>query len=88
MACLLQQLIGNNVRVARRRRDLSQEELALMLGMDRCHEGDIESGKAEVGANRLVGLCAALKVSADELTLGRPLLVEDWMRMTVKIVRG
>ncbi len=59
----------------RKQRKLTQEGLTGLLDMDRCHLQDIESGIAEVGSNRLLGFCATLEVSPNELTEGRPLEV-------------
>lgn len=60
MACTLQQMIGSNIRKLRKARGFTQEVLAGMLDMDRCHLQDIEAGVSEVGSNRLLGICAAL----------------------------
>lgn len=61
------QLLGRNVRVHRRRRGLSQEELALEAGMKRAYVSDLERGTRNPSVRALARLADALQVDPAEL---------------------
>lgn len=77
----LPQIFGRNLYKVRKCRKLTQEELANLIGMDRCHVQDLEAGRKEVGLKRLVGLCVALNVSTESLLEGRPVVLAEWLHM-------
>lgn len=63
----LVKILGRNVRDWRKRRGLSQEELALETGMKRGYVSDIERGTRNPSVKALGRLAAALKVEPDAL---------------------
>ncbi|WBQ02933.1 helix-turn-helix domain-containing protein [Kribbella sp. CA-293567] len=65
-------LIAENVRAARARRRLRQEDLADELGWSRPVVGTLESGTRRVTLADAVALCAALNINLRELLQGAP----------------
>jgi len=68
----LVQLLGRNVRAHRRRKGLSQEELALEAGMKRAYVSDLERGTRNPSVRALGRLAEALQVEPAELLLWSP----------------
>ena len=60
-------VIGNNVRIFRKRLGVSQEELADLAGLDRTYIGGIERGERNVSALNIAKLAKALKVKPEKL---------------------
>ena len=63
----LVQTFGRNVREWRKRRGLSQEELALESGMRRSYVSDVERGTRNPSVKALERLARALQVDPVEL---------------------
>lgn len=63
--------LHERLRQLREDRDMTQAELAAMLGTTRQQVGKYETGRQEMTAGKLAALCLALGVSADYL-LGLP----------------
>ena len=63
----LPKLLGRNVREWRKRRGLSQEELALETDMKRSYVSDIERGNRNPSVKAIGRLAAALKIDPDVL---------------------
>jgi transcriptional regulator with XRE-family HTH domain len=63
----LTQILGRNVRAARRARGLSQEQLALDADMKRSYLSDLERGKRNPTIRALERLASALAVEAASL---------------------
>ena len=63
--------LHERLRQLREDRDMTQAELAAMLGTTRKQVGKYETGRQEMTAGKLAALCRALGVSADYL-LGLP----------------
>lgn len=63
--------LHERLRQLREDRDMTQAELAAMLGTTRQQVGKYETGRQEMTAGKLAALCRALGVSADYL-LGLP----------------
>ena len=63
----LVQTFGRNVREWRKRRGLSQEELALETGMKRSYVSDVERGTRNPSVKALERLAHALQVDPVEL---------------------
>lgn len=61
---------GRRVFMARRRRGISQEVLAIFAGLHRTEIGLIERGKREPKLITILKLIRALKVEPNELLLG------------------
>ncbi len=64
------QLMGRNVREARKRRGLSQEDLAHEAGMKRSYLSDLERGRRNPTVRALGRLADALGVEPDRLLAG------------------
>ena len=62
-------LIGQRLRAARKKQNITQERLAELAGISPQHCSGIETGAAKVSLPALVQLCNALKVSTDEILL-------------------
>jgi transcriptional regulator with XRE-family HTH domain len=65
-------IFGRNVREARARRGLSQEELAFNAGMKRSYLSDLERGTRNPSIKALGRLAAALGVSPSSLLQDTP----------------
>ncbi|MGE0631265.1 MAG: type II toxin-antitoxin system antitoxin SocA domain-containing protein [Parachlamydiales bacterium] len=63
----MEKSLGNRIKVLREEMDLSQEELAKLLNVDRASLSQIENGKRSVKAEELSLISKALNVSADTL---------------------
>jgi transcriptional regulator with XRE-family HTH domain len=63
----LPKILGRNVREWRKRRNMSQEELALETGMKRSYVSDIERGSRNPSVKAIARLASVLKVEADIL---------------------
>ena len=59
--------LHERLRQLREDRDMTQAELAAMLGTTRQQVGKYETGRQEMTAGKLAALCRALGVSADYL---------------------
>lgn len=62
-----QQSLGRAIRRARIRRNLSQIELAVLLGMHRTQLGHIEQGRKDVRLSSLLRIAHALEIPASML---------------------
>jgi transcriptional regulator with XRE-family HTH domain len=63
----LPQILGRNVRDLRKRRGMSQEELALETGMKRSYISDMERGTRNPSVKALARLASALEVAPEVL---------------------
>ena len=61
------EIIGSRIKAARRKRKLSQAELAELLNISSVHVSKIELGKTNFGVDILMKITEVLQVSADEL---------------------
>ena len=59
--------IGNTIREKRESMELSQEELATDIGIDRKHLSAIENGKQNMTLDTLFRVCSGLNISPIEL---------------------
>lgn len=62
--------IGKRVKIARIKKDTTQEKLAGTVGISATHMSNIESGSASMSLPTLVAIANALDVSLDELMIG------------------
>jgi transcriptional regulator with XRE-family HTH domain len=65
----LAEVLGRNIREARQRRGLSQEELAFSAGMKRSYVSDMERGLRNPTVRAIARLAAALAVEPASLLL-------------------
>ena len=61
------QKFGDIVRKLRKKRDLSQEKLGFLAGLDRTYIGGIERGERNISFLKIVSIAEALGVSLNEL---------------------
>ena len=66
----LQRIAGVNIRIYRKARGLSQEELADVLGIHRTYMGGVERGERNLTLQSLERL--AMNMGVDPVTLLRP----------------
>jgi len=66
------QLLGENVRLHRKLRGMTQEELALEAGMERSYVSDLERGQRNPSVRALGRLAEALKIPPNLLLLEDP----------------
>ncbi len=59
--------VGNRIREARQRRNITQSQLAELLDISVSHLSAIESGRSNFGVDILMRMTEALEVSADWL---------------------
>lgn len=64
--------LGNRIRAQRKRIRLTQEELALVAGVDRSYYGAVERGERNITFLVLYRLCRALQCDVALLTNGLP----------------
>ena len=62
--------IGKRIRRYRRAKELSQDNLAEMIGLSQVHIGHIETGAVKMSLSTLVSIANALGVSPDVLLSG------------------
>ncbi|NNH36066.1 helix-turn-helix transcriptional regulator [Acinetobacter sp. NIPH 2377] len=58
----LAQFIGSKIRSTRKLENISQEQLALLTGIDRSYLGRIERGEVSVTVEKLAQIAKVLKV--------------------------
>ena len=63
--------IGSNIRTARKRADLTQEELSEILGVTPQYLSDLERGLVGTSVSTLMRICIELNVSSDFILFGR-----------------
>lgn len=68
----LLRLLGTRIRARRKEIGLSQERLALVVGMDRSYVGGIERGERNITFLVLCRLCETLECDVAALTGGIP----------------
>lgn len=59
--------LGKNVRKIRTQNNITQEDVASILGVDRSFVSNIENGKNNPTLSTITNLAKALKVSVEEL---------------------
>jgi transcriptional regulator with XRE-family HTH domain len=59
--------IGRNIRTRRRQIDVSQDHVALQLGISRATLANIETGRQRVLVHQLYGIARALRVKPSDL---------------------
>ena len=64
--------LGQRIRVQRKSIGLTQEELALVAGVDRSYFGAVERGERNITFTVLCRLCMALRCDLAALTGERP----------------
>ena len=65
-----QQILGENIRVARKYAELSQEKLAEKADLHPTYISDVERGKENISIGALVRIAKPLGVSVHDLTKG------------------
>ena len=60
-------IIGQNIRSTRLRKNISQEALASMAGLDRSHIGYIERGEKDIRISTLIKISSALDIAPGSL---------------------
>jgi len=60
-------LVGERIRLQRKRLKINQEKLALIADIDRSYMGRIERGEVNITLDKLYGLCAVLQCEVAEL---------------------
>ena len=63
--------IGSHIRTARRRADLTQEQLSESIGVTPQYLSDLERGLVGTSIPTLIKICTKLNVSADFILFGR-----------------
>ena len=58
---------GQRVREVRKAKDISQEKLAELAGIDRSYMGNIERGEKNVTLKKVYEICDALDINIKEL---------------------
>ena len=63
--------LGENMRLLRREKEMTQEELAELVGVEKQHISRIERGVAACSIDLLPTLSVTLQVSTDYLLIGK-----------------
>jgi transcriptional regulator with XRE-family HTH domain len=61
--------IGDNIRAARKAKNLTIETLSELVGISPSFLGTLERGESSLSVETLIGVCATLGVSADSIIL-------------------
>lgn len=64
---MIAQHVGERIRLYRRQRELSQGDLARLLGVDKVSAWRWETGRATPSLRRLQAICAALEITLTQL---------------------
>ena len=59
----IQKWVGNRIRTLREQKDISQEGLADLCGINRSHMGKIERGEVNVGVATLFSITTKLEIT-------------------------
>jgi len=75
--------VGNNLKLLRKRKGLSQEEVAQTLGMNRSTYSGYENGVAQPNIDNLIAFSGLFEISVDELVKNdfAQFEINDWSRM-------
>ena len=65
----IQQIVGDNIRFIRQKRNISQEALALDARMSRAYVGEVERAEKTISIERLTRLARILGVKPDVLLI-------------------
>jgi transcriptional regulator with XRE-family HTH domain len=66
------QVLGDRIREARKKKGLSQEELAYVADIDRSYMGGVERGESNLSIAKLCQVALVLEVDLGELCKGLP----------------
>ncbi|MDI4659573.1 MULTISPECIES: helix-turn-helix transcriptional regulator [Cobetia] len=66
-AKLLGQVLGSQLRQERNRAGLTQDDIAVAIGVDRRHYARIESGQKRISIIRLIEVCEALNIAPSDV---------------------
>lgn len=66
----VKQILGDNIRLARQQKGLSQEELAELACLHRTYIGSVERGERNVSLENIVSISRALKLHPTKLLEG------------------
>ncbi|MFK3641738.1 helix-turn-helix domain-containing protein [Pseudomonas protegens] len=61
------ELLGAQIRQSRNNAGMTQDDVAVAIGVDRRHYGRVESGQSRVSIVRLIEICEILKVDPGPL---------------------
>lgn len=64
------EILGNNIRLARLEKGLSQEDLAELAGLHRTYIGSVERGERNVSLENIVAISKALHLVPTKLLEG------------------
>lgn len=59
--------IGNNIRSFRKQQNLSQIDLAVMVGIDQAYLSEIENGRTNTSINLLYAIADALNIDLSQI---------------------
>lgn len=79
--------IGSNIRAARKRADMTQEELSEKIGVTPQYLSDLERGLVGTSVSTLSKVCSKLNVSADFILFGNNNAGEPNLTLIEKIQR-
>ena len=63
-------IIGERIKMARKRKNLTQEQLSEMLDVSIPYLSRIENGTSKINLNRLIKICEILNANPGELLIG------------------
>lgn len=81
----IRKTVGKMIHDARKRKGLTQEELAALIDSSNGHISEIERGLVDAGVSILTRICCSLDISLNELVQGQRLSNRIPMGMNEKI---
>jgi transcriptional regulator with XRE-family HTH domain len=65
----IRQIVGNNIKFIRHKRDMTLDDLSILSGMSRTYINDVELGKNAITVVRLEKIAKALKIKTNILLI-------------------
>ncbi len=69
--------IGENIRLARKSKNLTIDTLSELIGISSSFLGTLERGESSLSIETLIGVCKTLGVSADSIIFDRNIILES-----------
>jgi transcriptional regulator with XRE-family HTH domain len=79
--------VGNRIRLFRKKKGMSQEELGVKLGLTKSYISRLETGKKPISLGRIETVASVLEVNVDYLLVDKTRMKEEEMMCMVKPIK-